>query len=151
MGNPFAVNQTRCTKSKHCHHFLTWLLLRCHLVLSFDRLGRRITLMLCGLIFDIGALLQQLTSSGHVEVIYAGRAMTGMCTPVLILSNCAILTLLLLGLAIRASSFMVPIYISECSPSAIRGPLVGIFEIVLQFSQAVGFWVKYGINHNIPE
>jgi hypothetical protein len=39
-----------------------------------------------GLIFDIGALLH-LTSSGHVEAIYAARAMTGMCGPILVLSS----------------------------------------------------------------
>jgi len=53
------------------------------------------------------------------------------------------------GLAVGASSLIVPVYISECSPPAIRGRLIGIFEIVLQFSQIVGFWVNYGVNKNI--
>ena len=41
-----------------------------------ERLGRRIPLLLCGLIFNIGVILQ-LASSGHLGLIYAGRAFTG--------------------------------------------------------------------------
>ncbi|KAJ4371147.1 hypothetical protein N0V83_004363 [Neocucurbitaria cava] len=93
-----------------------------------EKLGRRIPLMLCGALFNVGAILQ-VSSAGHVGMIYAGRALT--------------------GLAVGASSLIVPQYISECSPPAIRGRLIGIFEVVLQFSQIVGFWVNYGVNLNI--
>ena len=41
-----------------------------------EKLGRRIPLMLCGLIFNIGVILQ-LASSGHLGLIYTGRAFTG--------------------------------------------------------------------------
>jgi MFS family permease len=54
-----------------------------------------------------------------------------------------------LGLAVGDSSLIVPIYISECAPPAIRGRLVGLFEVVLQFAQVIGFWVNYGVNQNI--
>lgn len=90
--------------------------------------GRRIPLMVCGLLFNVGAIIQ-VASPGNVGMIYAGRALT--------------------GLAVGASSLLVPIYISECSPPAIRGRLIGIFEIVLQFALVVGFWVNYGVNENI--
>lgn len=43
----------------------------------------------------------------------------------------------------------MPQYISEWSPPAIRGRLVGIFEMVLQLSQIVGFWINYGVSRNI--
>lgn len=56
---------------------------------------------------------------------------------------------LLLGLAVGSSSMIIPVYISECGPPAIRGRLIGIFEIALQFSQIVGFWVNYGVNIHI--
>lgn len=46
---------------------------------------------------------------------------------------------------------MVPQYISECAPPAIRGRLVGLFEVVLQFALVVGFWVNYGVNENISD
>ena len=44
---------------------------------------------------------------------------------------------------------IIPIYISESSPPAIRGKLIGIFEIFLQFAQIFGFWVNYGVNIHI--
>jgi hypothetical protein len=50
---------------------------------------------------------------------------------------------------VGASSLIVPQYISECSPPVIRGRLIGLFEIFLQFSQIIGFWINYGTNQNI--
>lgn len=40
---------------------------------------------------------------------------------------------------------IVPIYISELSPPAIRGRLVGIYELGWQVGGLVGFWINYGI------
>ncbi|EXK43537.1 hypothetical protein FOMG_02482 [Fusarium oxysporum f. sp. melonis 26406] len=95
-----------------------------------ERLGRKYTLVACGIIFDVGVVLQ-LVSSGHIGLIYAGRAIT--------------------GLAVGASSLLVPVYISECSPPAVRGRMVGIFEIFLQVFQVVGFWMNYAVNiHQSP-
>ncbi|USP82874.1 hypothetical protein yc1106_10148 [Curvularia clavata] len=93
-----------------------------------ERIGRRWPLMICGAIFNIGAVLQ-LVSTGKVGLIYGGRALT--------------------GLAVGASSMIVPVYISESCPPAIRGRLIGIFEIFLQFFQIFGFWVNYGVNIHI--
>ncbi|PVI05541.1 general substrate transporter, partial [Periconia macrospinosa] len=93
-----------------------------------ERFGRRWPLMSCGVIFNIGAILQ-LVSAGKVGLIYGGRALT--------------------GLAVGASSMMVPVYISESCPPAIRGRLIGIFEIFLQFAQIFGFWVNYGVNIHV--
>ncbi|KAL7765089.1 hypothetical protein ACKLNR_003005 [Fusarium oxysporum f. sp. zingiberi] len=90
-----------------------------------ERLGRKCTLVACGIIFDVGVVFQ-LVSSGHIGFIYAGRAIT--------------------GLAVGASSLLVPVYISECSPPAIRGRMVGIFEIFLQVFQVIGFWMNYAVN-----
>ncbi|KAH9221898.1 general substrate transporter [Leptodontidium sp. 2 PMI_412] len=93
-----------------------------------EKLGRRIPLMICGCVFNIGVIMQ-MASSGTIGLIYAGRAFT--------------------GLGVGASSLIVPQYISECSPPAIRGRLIGVFEIVLQFSLVIGFWVNYGVNQNV--
>ncbi|KAM0337995.1 hypothetical protein ACHAPU_011472 [Fusarium lateritium] len=93
-----------------------------------EKVGRRLVLMLCGLIFNVGAIVQ-LVSDGHLSYIYAGRVLT--------------------GLAVGASSMIIPVYISESGPPAIRGRLIGIFEIFLQFSHIIGFWVNYGVNIHI--
>lgn len=44
-----------------------------------EKFGRKITLIACGVLFNIGAIVQ-LASSGHVGMIYAGRVLTGRCT-----------------------------------------------------------------------
>jgi hypothetical protein len=41
------------------------------------------------------------------------------------------------------------VYISECSPPAIRGRLIGVFECFLQFFLVIGFWINYGVNLHI--
>ncbi|KAM5356463.1 hypothetical protein ACJ41O_003109 [Fusarium nematophilum] len=93
-----------------------------------EKLGRRWVLILCGAVFDLGAILQ-LVAAGNLAYIYAGRVLT--------------------GLAVGSSSMIIPVYISESGPPAIRGRLIGIFEIFLQFSQIFGFWVNYGVNIHI--
>jgi MFS family permease len=50
---------------------------------------------------------------------------------------------------VGASSLIVPVYISECAPPAIRGRLIGLFECCLQLTQVVGFWVNYGVNAHV--
>lgn len=42
-----------------------------------EKLGRRIPLMICGCVFNIGVIMQ-MASSGTIGLIYAGRAFTGM-------------------------------------------------------------------------
>lgn len=95
---------------------------------TLERLGMKWTLVLCGLIFNIGAIMQTV-ATGQLGLIYAGRALT--------------------GLGVGSSSLIIPVYISESSPPAIRGRLIGIFEILLQISQIPGFWVNYGVNKNM--
>lgn len=41
------------------------------------------------------------------------------------------------------------LYISEISPPAIRGQLVGMYEIGWQIGGLVGFWINYGITKHI--
>jgi sugar porter (SP) family MFS transporter len=116
----------------------------CYLIV--ETLGARWTLMMCGAIFDIGTILQ-VSSSGQLGLIYGGRVLTGKYPQMIQKGGTS--TDKHIGLAVGASSLIVPAYISECSPPAIRGRLIGIFEIVLQFSQIIGFWVNYGVNNHI--
>ena len=51
----------------------------------------------------------------------------------------------LAGIGVGAASMIVPIYISELSPPAVRGRLVGIYELGWQMGGLVGFWINYGI------
>lgn len=93
-----------------------------------DTLGRRLSLIGAGCIFNIGVTLQ-LIGGGKIGLFYAGRALT--------------------GLGVGSSSVVIPQYIAECAPATIRGALVGLFEIALQTGAVCGYWVNYGVNQHI--
>ncbi|KAH0434896.1 MFS quinate transporter [Colletotrichum camelliae] len=93
---------------------------------SAERFGRKPVILGSAFVFIIGVVLQLIRRIG---LLYGGRALT--------------------GLAIGASSTLIPVYIAECSPALIRGRLVGIFEIMLQTALVFGFWVNYGVAQNI--
>lgn len=46
----------------------------------------------------------------------------------------------LAGIGVGACSMITPIYISEIAPPAIRGRIVGIYELGWQLGGLVGFW-----------
>jgi MFS family permease len=62
-----------------------------------ERLGRRGILMICAALFNVGVILE-IASPGILSLIYAGRVAT--------------------GLAVGASSMIIPTYTSECAPSS---------------------------------
>ncbi|KAF9693684.1 hypothetical protein EKO04_008317 [Ascochyta lentis] len=89
-------------------------------------LGRRKTLLIWTLVFILGAGMM-LGANGErgLGLIIGGRVLA--------------------GLGVGAASNMVPIYISEMSPPAVRGRLVGIYELGWQIGGLVGFWINYGL------
>jgi MFS family permease len=91
-----------------------------------ERFGRKKAILASAVVFMIGAALQMV---GRLDLLYVGRVFT--------------------GLGVGCSAMILPIYVSECSPAAIRGRLVGVFEIMLQVALVFGFWVNYGVNQNI--
>lgn len=85
--------------------------------------GRKKGLILAALVFILGAgLMLGANGSRGLGLIYAGRV--------------------LCGLGVGAGSNMTPIYISELSPPAIRGRLVGVYELGWQVGGLVGFWIN---------
>lgn len=51
-----------------------------------EKFGRKFLLVACGILFDVGAILQ-LASSGSVGLIYGGRMLTGGVTHIVLLVN----------------------------------------------------------------
>jgi len=84
--------------------------------------------MIAGVVFCIGSLMQTV-SYGHKAVIFVGRVVG--------------------GLGVGAASGLVPLYVAELSPPAIRGRLVGIYEISVQTGTCIGFWICYGVSRNM--
>ncbi len=90
-------------------------------------LGRRKSLFVFSSIFLVGAGIMLAASAERgLGPIMAGRVLAGV--------------------GVGGASNMVPIYISELSPPAIRGRLVGIYELGWQIGGLVGFWINYGVN-----
>lgn len=93
-------------------------------------LGRRYSLVFFGLIFTLGAgMMCGANGERGLGLIYAGRVLAGF--------------------GVGGCSNMTPIYISELSPPAVRGRLVGIYELGWQMGGLVGFWINYGVDSTL--
>jgi MFS family permease len=95
---------------------------------SLELLGRRMTVIIADTIFIIGAVFCTIPTH-QLGLIYAGRFFTGM--------------------GVGGIAAVSPIYIAEISPPAIRGRLTGFFESFYQTGAVIGFWINYGIVHNM--
>jgi sugar porter (SP) family MFS transporter len=95
---------------------------------SLELLGRRMTVIISDAIFIVGAMLCTVPTH-QIGLIYAGRFFTGM--------------------GVGGIAAVSPIYIAEISPPAIRGRLTGFFESFYQTGAVIGFWINYGIVHNM--
>ncbi|KAM3548254.1 hypothetical protein MY1884_009257 [Beauveria asiatica] len=93
-------------------------------------LGRRKTLFLFTLVFLLGAgLMLGAGAARGLGLILAGRVLAGV--------------------GVGGCSNMTPIYISELAPPAVRGRLVGIYELGWQIGGLVGFWINYGVDSTL--
>ncbi|KAF9043823.1 quinate permease [Hymenopellis radicata] len=96
-----------------------------------ERYGRRLSMLLAAFFFTVGACLHLVPDAKRgLAALYVGRVVA--------------------GLGVGAVSLTVPIYIAEISPPAIRGRLVGLYEMLLQIGGLVGFWINYAVNETVP-
>ncbi|KAG9767750.1 quinate permease, partial [Aureobasidium melanogenum] len=94
-------------------------------------LGRKIGLLIFSAVFVLGAgIMLGATGTRGLGLIYGGRVLAGM--------------------GVGAASNLSPIYCSEIAPPAIRGRLVGLYELSWQVGGLVGFWINYGVSENMP-
>ncbi|KAH8807517.1 general substrate transporter [Xylogone sp. PMI_703] len=93
-------------------------------------LGRKVGLQIFAMIFILGAgMMLGANGSRGLGLIYGGRVLAGF--------------------GIGGASNLTPIYISELAPPAIRGGLVGLYELGWQLGGLVGFWINYGVSTNL--
>lgn len=93
-------------------------------------LGRRWSLILFTLVFTLGAgMMLGANGDRGLGLIIGGRVLAGF--------------------GVGGCSNMTPIYISELSPPAVRGRLVGIYELGWQIGGLVGFWINYGVDQTM--
>jgi SP family galactose:H+ symporter-like MFS transporter len=86
-----------------------------------DRIGRRWTLLVAGVVFLAGAMVSALAP--NEATLLAGR--------------------FIVGLGIGLSSVVAPLYISEVAPSSTRGALVSLY----QFAITVGILAAYVVDY----
>ncbi|WP_243792790.1 sugar porter family MFS transporter [Saccharopolyspora gloriosae] len=86
-----------------------------------DGLGRKRTLLLVSVVFTVGALLSAVAM--NVTVLIVARVV--------------------LGVAIGASSLVVPTYIAEIAPPALRGRLVSMNQLMITIGIFVSYLVGY--------
>jgi len=90
-------------------------------------LGRKKGLQVFSAVFILGAgLMLGATGQRGLGLLYAGRTLA--------------------GIGVGGASNLTPIYISELAPPAIRGRLVGLYEMGWQIGGVVGFWINYGVS-----
>ena len=87
-----------------------------------DSFGRKRVILLADLLFVVGAVLQACSST--VSIMVVGRS--------------------IVGAAVGAASFVVPLYIAELAPSAMRGRLVTMNVLFITLGQVVAYIVGWG-------
>lgn len=89
-----------------------------------DTLGRKPVVLLAGLLFIIGALWQSFATT--VSAMICGRSVV--------------------GLAVGAASFVVPLYIAELAPAQLRGRLVTVQSLLITGGQVIAYLAGWGLS-----
>lgn len=93
-----------------------------------ESLGRVRSIQLSSIVFIVGVVLMTATTTS-LKMMYGGRVLT--------------------GLGVGALTGIIPSYIAEVAPPAIRGQLTGYFDVAYHVGSVIGFWINYGINQNM--
>ncbi|KAL9077908.1 MAG: hypothetical protein Q9157_003175 [Trypethelium eluteriae] len=88
-----------------------------------DKWGRKPGLLVAAVLAGIGGMMQA-ASSGNLGALYTGR--------------------LIEGLGLGAATMLTPTYISENAPRAVRGMLVGLYQLFETMGAMLAFWINYG-------
>ena len=86
-----------------------------------DKYGRKPGLLIAAFFAAIGGMMQA-ASSGNIGCLYAGR--------------------LIEGLGLGAATMLTPTYISENAPRAVRGMLVGLYQLFETMGAMIAFWIN---------
>jgi MFS transporter, SP family, solute carrier family 2 (myo-inositol transporter), member 13 len=89
-----------------------------------DRLGRKKVILVADILFILGSAIQAVTTS--VWFMIAGRSV--------------------IGLAVGAASFVVPLYIAELAPAKFRGQLVTLNVLFITLGQVVAYLIGWSLS-----
>lgn len=88
-----------------------------------EKLGRRPSLMITSLFAFAGGFMQAF-SNGNLGTFYAGRVIEGV--------------------GLGGATMLAPTYVSENSPRAIRGLLIGFYQLFETMGAMIAFFIDYG-------
>ncbi|KAG1761509.1 general substrate transporter [Suillus occidentalis] len=99
-----------------------------------SRFGRKPALLASGVIYIIGSIIQSIAGVGTspavgLKILYFSRFFCGT--------------------GVGLISALVPTYVSECAPRAIRGRCTGSIEFSVGLGNMLAFWVNYSVSLNI--
>ncbi|KAJ7643917.1 general substrate transporter [Roridomyces roridus] len=99
-----------------------------------SRYGRKPCLAASGIIFIVGSSIQVLVGLGlsrgyALSSLYWGRFLG--------------------GIGVGMVTALVPAYISECVPKAIRGRCAGLVQLAINFGIMLSFWVNYIVSKHV--
>ncbi|KAF5017326.1 hypothetical protein F66182_10755 [Fusarium sp. NRRL 66182] len=94
-----------------------------------DRKGRKPALLIVAITGLVGGLMQAF-SYGHLSVFYIGRFVE--------------------GLGLGAGTGLAPTYVAENAPRAVRGFLVGFFQLLLVMGGMMAYFINYGALLHLP-
>ncbi|KAJ7592913.1 general substrate transporter [Mycena floridula] len=100
------------------------------------RFGRKRCLIASGLIYIVGSVIQAVVGLGSskevgLKVLYFSRFFA--------------------GIGVGMVSALVPSYVSESTPRAIRGRCTGCIQLANNIGIMLSFWVNYSVSKDLPE
>ena len=87
-------------------------------------ISRKYAIIVNTVIFILGVVIQCTAQSAGHNAILGGRFVVGM--------------------GVGSISMIVPMYVAECSPPELRGFMIGMQQLAIEFGIMISFWIDYG-------
>ncbi|KAI1452038.1 putative MFS sugar transporter [Annulohypoxylon moriforme] len=101
----------------------------CFFVWPFTaRFGRRWSITLASLIFNIGAIIQ-VVNTHSLAAFYVARVISGV--------------------GVGMATVIIPMYSAEMAPKQIRGQLGSMFQFFFTLGVMTSYWVDYGVSQHL--
>ncbi|KAG1736510.1 general substrate transporter [Suillus lakei] len=99
-----------------------------------SQFGRKPVMLVSAAIYLIGSIIQSTAGIGSspavgLQILYFSRFLG--------------------GIGVGLMSALVPTYVSECAPRAIRGRCTGSIDVAVGLGSMLAFWVNYSVSLNI--
>ena len=92
--------------------------------------GRKVLLAIAGVFFLLGGILQTAAQGPSLGMIYGGRVVA--------------------GLGVGMISNVAPVFVAECAPKELRGPMMSLFGMFLVSGGMLAYWTTYGCSVHLP-